>query len=302
MSDTVLGETMIAKAEEDLGITYLNAESADMALSSINSSGKIYQHELEELYLKLNLDSTLIIQALNFFPFKKEGNYTVQCEKHLRTLFILLGKGEKDLKLRLLFRLYARESKSSITTNELTEMIQNLLLISLVCIPDFALSKYGKRVNLNPIVNILNGSRHRIFKNCIDKFQFFKTMKCKFIIKLFKDEPISMLLEPNELRSYAIADYERRIQGIKNDGLNASESAMKEAASENLNTPKSVSNVEENSKNLQLSDSYQVEFPQSTKNAKEVHRKYTLSGNLEETHLKQIREAKRRLTVNPSRH
>jgi hypothetical protein len=233
-----LAESIIAKAEKKLGISSLNVETTDYELSVLNSSGKIYQNQLEQLFRILKLDSKLILQVLSFFPFKQEGNYAFQSEKRLRALFILLGRGQKDQKLKLLYKLYASESKSSISVEELTRMIEDLLLISLVCIPEFALSIYGDKFNITSMVYILISSMQRLLADCLKKIGFLREIRCSSVISLFRTDRVGMLLEPNRLRSFALFSYEQTFKYIGNGAFNKAESAMKEpAVNETKNKP-----------------------------------------------------------------
>jgi hypothetical protein len=45
----------------------------------------------------------MIVQTLSYFPVKQPGLNTSESEKRLRTLFIFLGRGGKDEKVKLLF-------------------------------------------------------------------------------------------------------------------------------------------------------------------------------------------------------
>jgi hypothetical protein len=161
----------------------------------------------------------MIVQTLSHFPVKHPGIYIPESEKRLRTLFILLGLGCKIEKIRLLFHLYACNSHKSISEAELTKMIESLLLINLVCIPRLALSRYGNKVTMNSMVSTLKCLKHWMLKEIVRSIQFIKLMKFRFVVSLFKNRNIGLLLEPNELRLYTLVKFEERIQYRESEAL-----------------------------------------------------------------------------------
>jgi len=134
-----LQETLLASAEASLGISDHSVTNLVTGLSEVSTAGCISKARLQ-IYLRifeLNLGPVNEVETPTgklLQAFRKREGFDME---KLSDLMVLLGRGEDALKADALF--WSRCKGQELTTKEVRELLQSLVSLSFVVLPQFAL-------------------------------------------------------------------------------------------------------------------------------------------------------------------
>jgi hypothetical protein len=194
--------------EKSLGFYLLDPNYLDTVLYQNSTFGYMNNSQISKVFSDFKLPFQPLIGFYEIFARAGilRGNERTFCTKKIATLCILLGKASNLEKSALLFRLYKYLNK--VNRKSITEMVHEILKITLCIIPDFILSLNIHDKSLNAYVSYLKSSEDTIKSNLIE-FLLSNTESLtyeEFSAKI-KLNPCEKILSSQKLRKWALKLY-----------------------------------------------------------------------------------------------
>lgn len=215
-------ETIITRLEETIGFKNVESAHADANFHRFSISLQLNSTQFlaatREIQLNMK-DFGLIENPLTKFygNFKKKnGHYDT---RKLSALGVILGKGRTSEKASILFKNYDFLISNSLDSIEMKELITDILNISLIIIPNYALDIMkddSKKVEISKYNKKLAAVLPALLKfyDYILLSDPTTDLQLDVFLKLFKSKEISMLASATKLRTFAIEEHMRVVAPI----------------------------------------------------------------------------------------
>jgi hypothetical protein len=219
--DSLEPEIIVERVELSLGFRAYTSIDIDKNFRRYTDSEVITQEKLQKSLAELSMGFSEDKKSFfDHFIAEKKGSQTAFSAILVRTVGILLSKGSKTVKLRLLFEIYDISIKKKLSSEELQALIKNIIFISLRAVPEYAEHCYPNNKKLGPLVKYFQDIEEFIlsfFSNIVKKEP---DLRMPDLIKLFENERLRILLSPQKLRKYSIEN-ETEMRVFYTDSQNA---------------------------------------------------------------------------------
>jgi len=206
-------ESFIQKCERDLGYFNSKSQEIDRTIHRYSVDLKMTANQfLAAAYeLKLSVPDQNQVSLEKFYESFKDhlGNYDA---RKLGSLGILLGKGSIKEKALILFQNYDTDISRTISCEEFTTILKDLVDISLGSTPHFALSK-ASQSNKNQLAEYVK--KLQIVKSTVVdylKTAVFENVTNELSIQnfklLFEQNEVCCLVSSSKLRKLALKKYQ----------------------------------------------------------------------------------------------
>ncbi|OMJ95473.1 hypothetical protein SteCoe_1065 [Stentor coeruleus] len=201
-------EKILGDLEESLGFSDHTSEELDLHLRKFSTNNRLNQSQLIDFLNTLKLvawnNRKQIIAFYDKFQVEP-GKYLL---KPLLVMVIMMGNSPSHIKAKLIFEAYDTENSKRFSISTLQEILDLMLSISLDKLPALSEIKFYSVEIIKRYILVLNENRitaknHMLklllpFDRAVNDYIY----KDQFIINCYKEEPASILLTPEGLRTF----------------------------------------------------------------------------------------------------
>ncbi|CAG9325028.1 unnamed protein product [Blepharisma stoltei] len=209
-------EEIIKRAEDTLGFTNLESKELDRTFHRFSTDFKMTDNQFFTSLEDINVDTKPIrtydaaSPICKFYDeFKDEENFFHA--QRLTCLGILLGNGAVADKALVLFENYDMDTSKSISQQEFLCLLKDLVNISLVWLPKYAmeLCQGDEKMKLQQYIEKLANIKDTLvvyLSQRVNEIDDEELSKPLFLVS-FKDEEVKSLLQSHSLRKLALEKY-----------------------------------------------------------------------------------------------
>lgn len=212
-------EDLIVTAELMLKLHSIESKTIDRMFYRYSTNKHLSRNQFLQVCKKLGiqLESKEIKSFFHQFYNQKTKNFNV---KQLSTLGILLGKGTKDMKIRLLFENYDENTNFKMSREELSQMFDDISIISFKYLPTYALefaTPEAKSVIKKYIKDLMNmkASVIKFYVNLVFDEEGIDEIEMKIFAKILKDSKVVCMLNPGLFRKYTLEIFNSIEKAVK---------------------------------------------------------------------------------------
>ena len=214
-------EDLIATAELMLKLHSIESITIDRVFYRNSFNKHLNKNQFIQVCKNLGIQLGSKENKLFFSQFYNHGtkNFNV---KQLSTLGILLGKGTKDVKIRLLFENYDENTNLKMSREELSQMFNDIAIISFKYLPIYALefaAPEAKSMIKRYIQDLMNmkTSVIKFYVNLVFEDDDIEEIEMKMFLKILKDSKVVCMLNPGLFRKYTLeifSSIERAVKAV----------------------------------------------------------------------------------------
>ena len=212
-------EDLITSSELMLKLHALDSTDIDRMFYRYSTNKHLSKNQFSQVCNKLGIQLKSKEMQSFFYQFYNPKAKYFEAKK-LSTLGILLGKGTKETKIKLLFQNYDENTNLKMSREELSEMFNDISLISFKYLPNHALNIVSQEAKsaiknysqdlMNMKASVINFYVNLIFdEECIDEIEM------SMFIKILKDSKKVSLLNPGLFRKYTLEIFHSIEKAVK---------------------------------------------------------------------------------------
>lgn len=212
-------EDLITTSELMLKLHALESTTIDRLFYRYSTNKHLTKSQFSQVCNKLGIDLESKEMKSFFFQFyNSKGRYFEA--KQLSTLGILLGKGTKETKIRLLFENYDENINFKMSREELSEMFNDISIISFKYLPNHALNVVSQearsaiKIYSQDLMN-MKASVIKFYVNLVFDEEGIEEIEMSMFFKILKDSKIVSILNPGLFRKYTLGIFSSIEKAVK---------------------------------------------------------------------------------------
>ena len=197
--DESLESNILTELERSLGYYNYTSKEMNEKFHQFSVEGKIHSSNFKELCSSLSLKFDKFSDL-----YSKFADGSAYILKKLTCLGVLLGRGEAEEKLTILFENYQNSNSKTMTSEKLKEMLDHLAFVSCSVIPGYAASQNKENEELKLYVsNLLLISNVMVNQLAQIILEDKPEISLDELIKCFKrNSDVENIVNSNRLREY----------------------------------------------------------------------------------------------------
>ena len=205
-------DSIFKSFEENLGFSKLSVIKIDRVLHRYSKHSVMNQGQIIKAFSELKLPFS---QFERFYDnFKQESGYRL---KKLCTLGIILGNANYVERLKTLFQNYDSDISGSLSIIEIKELIQDIIEIFCIYLPEFILLNHTFNSEIEEYVKMMKDIKRFVVSVIVDAMMQGKSelVLNQFILGYKVQEEVSFITNIQKLRTYCLSTWEKLIKPIQ---------------------------------------------------------------------------------------